>query len=855
MVRVYLKGGVWKNSEDEVLKAAVQKYGKQQWARVASLLNRKTAKQAKARWYEWLDPAIRKTEWSRQEEEKLLHLAKLLPAQWRTIGPLVGRTATQCQEHYERLLDRAAAEAATAAGGTAGTSDVDELRQQAAALRPGQIDAHPETRPAKPDPIDMDEDELEMLQEARARLANTMGKKAKRKQREKMLAQAKRLADLQKRRELKAAGLLSQAALKRSKQSKREIDLGVEIPFFKPAPAGFHDVSQEQAKTNAIRETRWKQVDLHQVNENRFRTRDLEEAQQKKREERRLRVLNQVNESYAKEKAALEEAAMARPARGALQLPEPTLTDSELSELAKQQSHERLRAGSAATASLGGTDVTLALIGDYTDRPLPTPMRTPLATSGASVAGTTRTGAASLKPPPSSTRRDLLQEAHQLRRLERGQTPLLAAMSSADNGNDLDDDDDDAEDRADGGGTRATGYSVAGASAPDDAASVGASTWASTAATPSLRELARQQRRQAKKARRDLEAALAALPAPQYEYELAAPTTAAANDNDEMEGVVSTVTDDDQADVEAAQRAALKQQADAKREALSTVLKRTDLPRPLPHPQQSRTVESAVAVDPAIAAAQGLVHEEMLALLQHDARSHPVASNDGSGKKSRKRKATEAVFMEEATVLVPETPLQVIPAHALEAARQAVDEELDALMTEQVTAVLESERVSDPEAALQLLSHEAIQASRKGARDLVFTENGWVTADSDEVVLASLRMEFEELQKATEALRKRNDKLESKLKVVNGGYAKLADKCSEGILQAFAATQNARIEQAVYRMLQAHEQRGGAERVDRLLGDVQRLQSVEAALQQSYGELVVERRRRMVLESANAAPS
>lgn len=33
----------------------------------------------------------------------------------------------------------------------------------------------------RPDPIDMDDDELEMLSEARARLANTQGKKAKRK--------------------------------------------------------------------------------------------------------------------------------------------------------------------------------------------------------------------------------------------------------------------------------------------------------------------------------------------------------------------------------------------------------------------------------------------------------------------------------------------------------------------------------------------------------------------------------------------------------------------------------------------------------------------------------------------------
>ncbi len=46
-------------------------------------------------------------------------------------------------------------------------------------LKPGEIDPNPETKPARPDPKDMDEDELEMLSEARARLANTQGKKAK----------------------------------------------------------------------------------------------------------------------------------------------------------------------------------------------------------------------------------------------------------------------------------------------------------------------------------------------------------------------------------------------------------------------------------------------------------------------------------------------------------------------------------------------------------------------------------------------------------------------------------------------------------------------------------------------------
>lgn len=55
--------------------------------------------------------------------------------------------------------------------------DESEDLNDARKLRPGEIDPTPETKPARPDPIDMDEDELEMLSEARARLANTQGKK------------------------------------------------------------------------------------------------------------------------------------------------------------------------------------------------------------------------------------------------------------------------------------------------------------------------------------------------------------------------------------------------------------------------------------------------------------------------------------------------------------------------------------------------------------------------------------------------------------------------------------------------------------------------------------------------------
>jgi hypothetical protein len=62
--------------------------------------------------------------------------------------------------------------------------------------------------------------EKEMLSEARARLANTQGKKAKRKARERQLEEARRLAVLQKKRELKAAGIIM-----RHKAKKRGMDV------------------------------------------------------------------------------------------------------------------------------------------------------------------------------------------------------------------------------------------------------------------------------------------------------------------------------------------------------------------------------------------------------------------------------------------------------------------------------------------------------------------------------------------------------------------------------------------------------------------------------------------------------
>ena len=308
---------MWKNTEDEILKAAVMKYGKNQWARISSLLVRKSAKQCKARWFEWLDPSIKKTEWAREEDEKLLHLAKLMPTQWRTIAPIVGRTPSQCLERYEKLLDAAVSKDEE-------YDPMDDPRR----LRPGEIDPNPEAKPARPDAIDMDEDEKEMLSEARARLANTKGKKAKRKAREKRLDEARRLASIQKNREMKAAGM-------GGRNTKRivGIDYNAEIAFEKLAPKGPYDVSEEKAlERKMLQEAKFKSKTIHELDgkmikerEEEMRTMDkLDEIAKKKNVPKAVKESNKQLDNFS-----------AGRIRGKLNLPKPSVSEFELERIAK----------------------------------------------------------------------------------------------------------------------------------------------------------------------------------------------------------------------------------------------------------------------------------------------------------------------------------------------------------------------------------------------------------------------------------------------------------------------------------------------------------------------------------------
>jgi len=312
-------------------------------------------------------------------------------------------------------------------------------------LRPGEVDPQPEIKPARPDPIDMDEDEMDMLNEARARLANTRGKKAKRKAREHQLEEARRMAALQKHRELRAAGLAG--TRQRRRRQKDGFDYAVDIPFEKETPAGFFDTAEE----DALYEKQKLQRDFNAVAMQRLEqaNKAKEAAAIKARDGRRAAQLEATNlpRAVAEAAARADTSASATRKRPSLVLPAPTVTDSELRDIVDAG---KLTAKAAAAASSGlgaGHGATAGLVSDL----------------GASTGGMTP---AMLQAMASSSSRTpaqnnaVMESARQLAQLTATQTPLLAGDAAAAGEHDGGEADDGIDDSASQAGHDEDGDSV-----------------------------------------------------------------------------------------------------------------------------------------------------------------------------------------------------------------------------------------------------------------------------------------------------------------------------------------------------------------------------------------------------------
>ena len=792
-MRILIKGGVWKNTEDEILKAAVMKYGKNGWSRVASLLNRKSARQCKARWYEWLDPSIKKTEWNKDEEEKLLHLAKLMPNQWRTIAPIVGRTAAQCMEHYERLLDQAQDQA-------------DEATDDPRRLRAGEIDPAPETKPARPDPIDMDEDEKEMLSEARARLANTAGKKAKRKARERQLGESKRLSMLQKRRELKAAGIESK--LGGGNKKRKYIDYATEIPFQKIPPAGFYDVNTENAEGKLIKlDPKKEGLELAKM-EGRHQKEEDEKNRQK--DQRAMKKLFKENAPLAVSKIAADNDPTALRRRVPLSLPSPQVSDLELEDIVKLGQNALMAPPTGLPSKSGSTQ---ALIADYSHqvaRSLPTPSRTPLQEDIILQEARNQRAMRDMT--------SLFGEEQNLPELYEGtgyggampRKANLATPNTFLNSVDATPSRGGSSASVTGSVARSTASSMGGHSVLRDP--FGLNNTFGADAESDLASVA-SSRFDGKAFRNQLAQQLKSLPEPEFVYEVALPETPSEEDvlyeDGRPQGTAMNV--EDAAEVRSKKYAAERQRQAEELARRSSVLKR-GLPRPtyIPADELSAPTLEGMEYAPELVAASAAVNAEMVRLMQHDAVKYPAA---GSSRLNVQQQQLE---------------LEFIPDSYLADARALLGQEGFQVGTPEGQAILDAFNASWERTHKDL----AFIPDQEAVGGGVFR----VPKNKTEK-LASLSTQYTALKARFDKDAKKATKIESKLQVTTLGYSTRYAQLQQGLLDGVDLCSRTRIESECFAALLAQEQRALTRRTAQLKKELAAAEAQENETQQKYAEL------------------
>jgi pre-mRNA-splicing factor CDC5/CEF1 len=557
-----------------------------------------------------------------------------MPCQWRSIAPLVGRTATQCLEHYERLLD-AAQDRQLAPG--------DDPRR----LRPGEIDPAPEAKPARPDPIDMDEDEKEMLSEARARLANTLGKKAKRKARERQLDEARRLAQIQKRREQKMAGIAVSRRRRDLKKERIELNPNEEIPFFKPTPAGLHDISAENV---AQKDRKFQAEELARL-EGVKRSRVAAADAIKDKEKMAKRKREALPDAIAQINAAVDTQLTARRRRARLALPRPVLDEEELERVAKataaaaREANETaaLADASAATSSTSTSLLRTPAVNSVGATPN---VRTGGAFAGITAMRTPRVGAgagAGGLDTSTLSRDDMIRrEAQLLSQLSAQQTPLAGGESVS-------------LQNADFGGitpaqrqlrtpnvlaTPGGGVRMVGATPMRDALAINADDdqYASVA----------EQRAAQRRAAAELRGALAMLPAPTNEYELVVPDELPAASLGGDKNGAEPALELDEADRLAQLREHERRLGKLELERASSAVRR-DLPRPLSlvspapaAPGRAAPAAQAGLASGALVDAAALIANEMRALLVREHVARPPTDGVSASKALRKEAAALA---------------------------------------------------------------------------------------------------------------------------------------------------------------------------------------------------------------------